>query len=120
MTVGQRLKALREARKLSRQELATAVGLTYWALAKYEGDERVPDPATLVRIADHFGVTTDYLLGRTDQELPDRVMESAGYPESEDLQILFRDLKELSENDRQQIARIVKAWRQDRQQDRKR
>jgi len=60
-----RLKELRENKQLSRDELAKAVKLSYWAIAKYEIGERTPDLDTLHRLADFFGVSVDYLLGRS-------------------------------------------------------
>ncbi|MGE5585798.1 MAG: helix-turn-helix domain-containing protein [Bacillota bacterium] len=70
MTFGQRLKGLRESCKMSRDDLATRLGLSYWAVAKYEQDERVPDHEVLGRIAGLFGTSIDYLLGRTDDPTP--------------------------------------------------
>ena len=70
MTFGQKLRSLRESSGLSRQDLGTRLGLSYWAVAKYEQDERVPDHEILGRIASFFGTSTDYLLGRTDDSTP--------------------------------------------------
>lgn len=36
---------------------------------RYENAEREPDATALLALADYFGVTTDYLLGRTDEEM---------------------------------------------------
>jgi|BioPla2DNA2_1021312.scaffolds.fasta_scaffold213594_1 transcriptional regulator with XRE-family HTH domain len=66
MTLGQRLKKLRESKNLARDKFANIIGLTYWAVSKYETDDRFPDQETLIKIADFFGVSIDYLLGRTD------------------------------------------------------
>lgn len=70
MTLGERLKTLRESHKLSRQELAEKLGLSYWAIAKYEQDERDPDHDTLGKMASLFGVSIDYLLGRDPSTPP--------------------------------------------------
>ncbi|HHW26216.1 MAG TPA: helix-turn-helix transcriptional regulator [Firmicutes bacterium] len=66
MSLGKRLVALREQQGLSREELAKRLNLSYWAIAKYETDERMPSPDILSRLADFFGVSIDYLVGRTD------------------------------------------------------
>lgn len=76
MTLGQRLRMLRDERNLSREELAKNLGITYWALSKYENDDRVPDKDTLLLIADFFNVTLDFLFGRTDIRTSFRVAES--------------------------------------------
>jgi len=67
MSLGEKIKALREARKISREELAKKLDISYWALSKYETNEREPDYKTLVLIADFFKVSTDYLLGRINE-----------------------------------------------------
>lgn len=66
MTFGQRIKALREKRDLSREDFAKILGVSYWTLSKYETNERKPDYATLTKIAYFFGVSTDFLLGITE------------------------------------------------------
>ncbi len=63
MPLAQRLRLLRGDR--SQREVAEALKVTRSAYSMYEIGERAPDEALLVRIADYFGVTTDYLLGRT-------------------------------------------------------
>lgn len=70
MTIGKRLKQLRESSQLSRKELADKLDVSHWAIAKYETDERYPDHDTITRLSVIFGVTTDYLLGRTDDPTP--------------------------------------------------
>jgi repressor LexA len=61
-----KLKELRKERKLTQGELAARFGVTQQAIAKWESGRALPEPATLSRIAGFFGVTTDYLLDRTD------------------------------------------------------
>ncbi len=63
MPLAQRLRLLRGDR--SQREVAEALKVTRSAYSMYEIGERAPDEVLLVRIADYFGVTTDYLLGRT-------------------------------------------------------
>lgn len=44
------------------------IGLDHDALRKYERGETTPTVAALVKIADFYNVSTDYLLGRTDEK----------------------------------------------------
>lgn len=60
----QRLQALRERRRLSRRTLAELCGLSKNMVSLYERGEREPSVEALVSLADFFGVSTDYLLGR--------------------------------------------------------
>ena len=63
-----RLLDLRERRKLSRQKVADDLNITRASLEYYEKGKRTPDVNTIVQIADYFGVSVDYLLGRTKSE----------------------------------------------------
>lgn len=67
--VGKRLRALRGG--LTQAETAKALGLGLSAYTMYESDNREPKFETLLAIADHYGVSTDYLLGRTECRSPD-------------------------------------------------
>ena len=65
--IGYRIKLLREKAKLSQAKLATALGdVKQPVLARYELGSIMPSYSVLVKIADYFDVSTDYLLGRTD------------------------------------------------------
>lgn len=58
------LAVLRKECGLSQQKLASDIGLARNTICQYESGNRVPDVSTLVLLADYFGVSTDYLLGR--------------------------------------------------------
>jgi Predicted transcriptional regulators len=61
----ERLVQLREGKNLKQKEFAEAIGIHNRNINRYELGLREPDFDTLVKIADFFGVSTDYLLGRT-------------------------------------------------------
>jgi transcriptional regulator with XRE-family HTH domain len=60
--IGTRLRELRESRNLSQATFAAAIGVNRGTYAHYEIDKRRPDYETLIKIADYYNVTTDYLL----------------------------------------------------------
>lgn len=60
---GSILKELRKNRNLTQSELGMRVGLSKAVVSKYENGLGYPSFDMLIRIADFFGVTTDYLLG---------------------------------------------------------
>ena len=60
----QRLRRLRERRRMSRQALGECCGLSRTVISRYERGEREPTASSLEKIADFFGVSVDYLLGR--------------------------------------------------------
>lgn len=63
MTFGETLRYLLDCEELSQKEFASALHLAASTVSSYVQCAREPDFATLIRIADYFGVTTDYLLG---------------------------------------------------------
>lgn len=61
-----RLYELRKQRKISQLRLALELNMNQNSISRYETGEREADYATLIRIADYFNVSIDYLLERTD------------------------------------------------------
>lgn len=60
------LKLLRKNKKLTQIGLQMATGIEQALLSKFENDERVPPTETLVRLAEFYDVSIDYILCRTD------------------------------------------------------
>lgn len=60
---GENLKALRKQRNLTQTELGSHIGLSKAVVSKYENGLGYPTYDILIRFANFFGVTTDYLLG---------------------------------------------------------
>ena len=63
----QRVYELRKQRGLSQKELGAAVGLSHKAISTIESGLRATTIEKLVLLADFFGVSTDYLLGRREE-----------------------------------------------------
>jgi transcriptional regulator with XRE-family HTH domain len=68
-TLGQRIKHLRELNGHSQIQLGEILGIGNHNLSRYESGQREPELETLCKIADVYGVTTDYLLGRKDETI---------------------------------------------------
>lgn len=120
-TLGDRLRALRENLKLSQVELAKILSVANSTISQWEANNRTPDPATLQRLADFFGCSVDYLLGRTnDPQTPEQKIEAAISDDPEllefwkelvkrdDLQLLFKQVKPLSPSTIKRIIRYIK------------
>jgi len=60
-----RVKALRKAKKMTQRQMAEALGITERSYQRYEAENN-PNNETLIKLADFFEVSTDYLLGRSD------------------------------------------------------
>ena len=63
-----RLKKLRKERNISQLKLALDLNMNQNAVSRYENMEREADYETLVKFADYFNVSLDYLFGRTDKK----------------------------------------------------
>ena len=92
----ERLRKVRESRKLSQAELAERAGLQASAISHFETGTRKPSFANLRRLADALQVSTDYLLGRTED-----------MTESSSADVMFRDLGSLSQRDREVIRDLA-------------
>lgn len=68
--LGNRIRNLRDSEDIQQVDFAKKIGVSNVVLSRYESGERKPDYETLIKIADYFDVTTDYLLGKT--ETPER------------------------------------------------
>ena len=64
-----RIRDLREDRDLKQTDVAKATGIDQRTISNYENGKTIPDAYALVRLADFFGVSIDYLLGRVDMDL---------------------------------------------------
>lgn len=61
-----RLRQLREAKGISQLKLAMDLDMNQNSISRYENGVREADYASLIKIADYFNVSIDYLLERTD------------------------------------------------------
>lgn len=66
MQTGQIIAKLRREKNLGQKELAACLNLSVSTISNYENDVHSPDLDMLCQLADFFGVTADYLLGRTE------------------------------------------------------
>ena len=66
MSIGKNILELRKQGNITQEELAAELGVTAAAVSKWENNYTLPDIMMLCALADHFGVTTDELLGRSN------------------------------------------------------
>ena len=67
-TFGTRFKQLREKKGLTLEQVGKELGFIKQTISKYEKNESEPAYSDLVRIAKFFGVSIDYLLGKSDEK----------------------------------------------------
>lgn len=61
-----KLKELRKEKGISQLKLAMDLSMNQNTISRYETEERQADYETLIKIADYFNVSIDYLFGRTE------------------------------------------------------
>ena len=66
MSFGDNLERIRKDKKVSQAKLGAALGLTQQMISSYEKGMSSPNIEVLVKIADYFGVSIDFLVGRAD------------------------------------------------------
>ena len=96
--LGDTIRKLRNSKKMTQRELACILHISTSTVGMYERNQRNPDKDILIKIADYFGVSIDYLLGYEPlkQELNqfDKVMNEATS--------MFTD-KEIPEEDKEKL-----------------
>lgn len=66
VNMGERLKKLRVEKNLTQKQIAERIGLAVSAVSSYESGYRYPSYDVLMKLAEIFHVSTDYLLGITN------------------------------------------------------
>ena len=67
--IGKRLKDLRKEKGITQLQLAMELNMSQNTISRYETGERQAGYNELIKIADYFNVSIDYLLNRTDKRL---------------------------------------------------
>jgi len=114
---GQRISHLRESMNLTQTELARRLGITRASLSHYETGRRVPDFETISKMADFFGVSVDYIIGRTERpDPPPEIRQFDNHLELSDEKILEKyvftiDGRELSPEEARRFIAFIRAER---------
>lgn len=94
----EKLRELRKEKGISLKELGAAMGVAESTMSLYENGKRQPDYETLLKLAEYFNVTVDYLLRGNDnsERLP------------EELVILNRKARNMSPEKRQKLLEMAR------------
>lgn len=99
MNLGSRMKLLREGKNMSQKELGEGIGVSDVMISMYEQNKKKPSLSTVIRIADFFDVSTDYLLCKDNQNNND-------IPEN--ITAVARDLMDLPEENKKLAIDMIK------------
>lgn len=80
---GERLKGLRESKNMTQNELGKTLHLSQSIIAHYEANRKQPGRQTIIRIAQFFNVSTDYLYGLSDDPTPPQAPTKEPTPEEQ-------------------------------------
>lgn len=119
MSIGEKLKELREKAGYNKREAAEKFDMPYTTYNNYETDARDVGSETLRKIARFYGVTTDYILENEflteDQEDLLPFLEELRYrPE---MRMLFSASKEASKDDIEKAVKIIEALKDHNESD---
>lgn len=104
-----RLTLLREERGLTRKEVAEQLNIDQTTYGKYELSKREPDYETLQKLATFYCVSTDYLLGRTDERQNKNISTTENDWPPEAI-VLLRDVKKLTPKQFELVQKLVKEF----------
>lgn len=97
------LRYLRKQKGISQQQLASACGISQQSVNKYENHSVEPDISTLIRMADFFDTSVDFLIGRNCEDMTEN--ENLRLLPSEEK--LIKSFRLLSETERECISTVV-------------
>lgn len=102
------LKKLRQEAGISQQKLAEVILVSQQSVNKYENKDVEPDVDTLIKIADIFGVSLDYLVGRTE------VKEMAGENTEDHVKLdevkLLNGYRRLNDKQKKCVVQVIESY----------
>lgn len=100
-TIGSRIHKLRKKSGLTQQQVANRLNVVRTSISNWESGTRTPDAESLSKLADLFGVTTDYLLGKeskaVSQEHLTNINNQIKNKLGEDVSVMFKDINQWDE-----------------------
>ena len=102
------LKSLRKEYGISQQRLAEALGISQPSINKYENHNIEPEIELLIRMADYFNTSVDYLIGHTD--IPRKIERTEDYALNKTEAELILRFRALTAEERQCVDTIVRVF----------
>ncbi len=107
------LRVLRNEKGISQQQLADVILVSQQSVNKYENHDVEPDIDILIKIADYFDVSLDYLVGRTD------IKEMVTKPKMSDLSDkeakFVQRFRCLKENQKDFVFQLMDSYKSDKE-----
>jgi transcriptional regulator with XRE-family HTH domain len=116
--LGNRIKQLREEKELKQEDLAKELNVAPSTIGMYERNAREPNNEITLKLANFFGVSTDYLLGKSDVRNPEKI-------EKEDplglakIGFSMKDYNPPTETQKEQIKSLIEVIMKDNKKENK-
>lgn len=106
-----RLKELRESKGYLQKFVADKIGVKSNTLSGYENGTRSPDPDMIVRLAQLYNVTTDYLLGKSDD--PNKTEDEELEEFIDNVRVWYKDEPESKEEKLKMMKKMLELFKED-------
>lgn len=106
MNIGERIAELRKDKGLKQKDLAVKLNVAISTISNYETDSHEPDLTNLCKLADMLGVTTDYLLGRTDIPISVNVLKDTIHDTITKEEVIYM-MEHISKEDCAYLAKTI-------------
>lgn len=109
----ERVKELRLQKKLTIRDLAREISIDHTAISKWENAINTAPQDMVLKLAEYFNVSTDYLLGRTDDPRPFPVEDTRSIdekwndPKNEFLYAMYGEVQDLTDEQKEEILNFV-------------
>src|SRR5690606_8462119 len=106
--LARRLRELRESRGFLQKFVADKLKIRSNTLSGYENGTRSPDPEMLVKIANLYNVSTDYLLGHETEQSNLEFYKNKIATEFPDIDLMFKDMESLTAAEMKEVYEYIK------------
>ena len=101
-----RLRALRQEQNISMKQLGDIVGVAESTISLYETEKRKVDTDMLIKFANYFNVSTDYLLGVSDERNSSLDSDNIGYDDF--TYAMHNESRDLTDEDKEMLLNMAK------------
>lgn len=111
--IGDRLKGLRKKLDKNQELVADDLGISRASYSHYENNHVEPDIELITKMADYYKVTTDYLLGKSDNPNQTEDESFEEFIKDPELRRWHKELPKSDEEDLRRLRRIWEAYKDD-------
>ena len=103
LKIGEKIRALRLQQKMTQEQLADRLGVSYQSISRWENGITYPDIEFLPAIANYFSVSLGYLMGQDDIEKRRAIKKQ------------INRIANMSENDEDELIELIRKCRREKE-----